>query len=216
MNLYNLDSVISRINMESMNDKKETVNIFFKNDTDKEKVLKDSSSYERYIILMNELLQSENRDLAYKNADLQQQISQLESDNETYDNSKRYTRGLLKNLVELEKLRNDVSKISKTRFNGIEKYITTYYEQQKQYFTYLKSIMIGIIAVIFHFKFFTTYQFILCFVLVSSPIIFLELHFRKFKIPSYKADGEIIKAKEASIKEISDSQDYLSELIDNI
>jgi len=202
--------------MESMNDKKETVNIFFKNDTDKEKVLKDSSSYERYIILMNELLQSENRDLAYKNADLQQQISQLESDNETYDNSKRYTRGLLKNLVELEKLRNDVSKISKTRFNGIEKYITTYYEQQKQYFTYLKSIMIGIIAVIFHFKFFTTYQFILCFVLVSSPIIFLELHFRKFKIPSYKADGEIIKAKEASIKEISDSQDYLSELIDNI
>jgi hypothetical protein len=165
---------------------------------------------------MNELLQSENRDLAYKNADLQQQISQLESDNETYDNSKRYTRGLLKNLVELEKLRNDVSKISKTRFNGIEKYITTYYDTQKQYFTYLKSIMIGIIAVIFHFKFFTTYQFILCFVLVSTPIIFLELHFRKFKIPSYKADGEIIKAKEASIKEISDSQDYLSELIDNI
>jgi hypothetical protein len=202
--------------MESMNDKKETVNIFFKNDTDKEKVLKDSSSYERYIILMNELLQSENRDLAYKNADLQQQISQLESDNETYDNSKRYTRGLLKNLVELEKLRNDVSKISKTRFNGIEKYITTYYEQQKQYFTYLKSVIIGIIAVIFHFKFFTTYQFILCFVLVSSPIIFLELHFRKFKIPSYKADGEIIKAKEERIKEISDSQDYLSELIDNI
>lgn len=199
-----------------MNDKKETVNIFFKNDTDKEKVLKDSSSYERYIILMNELLQSENRDLAYKNADLQQQISQLESDNETYDNSKRYTRGLLKNLVELEKLRNDVSKISKTRFNGIEKYITTYYEQQKQYFTYLKSVIIGIIAVIFHFKFFTTYQFILCFVLVSSPIIFLELHFRKFKIPSYKADGEIIKAKEERIKEISDSQDYLSELIDNI
>lgn len=216
MNLYNLDSVISRINMESMNDKKETVNIFFKNDTDKEKVLKDSSSYERYIILMNELLQSENRDLAYKNADLQQQISQLESDNETYDNSKRYTRGLLKNLVELEKLRNDVSKISKTRFNGIEKYITTYYNTQKQYFTYLKSIMIGIIAVIFHFKFFTTYQFILCFALVSTPIIFLELHFRKFKIPSYKADGEIIKAKEERIKEISDSQDYLSELIDNI
>lgn len=199
-----------------MNDKKETVNIFFKNDTDKEKVLKDSSSYERYIILMNELLQSENRDLAYKNADLQQQISQLESDNETYDNSKRYTRGLLKNLVELEKLRNDVSKISKTRFNGIEKYITTYYDTQKQYFTYLKSIIIGIIAVIFHFKFFTTYQFILCFVLVSSPIIFLELHFRKFKIPSYKADGEIIKSKEERIKEISDSQDYLSELIDNI
>ena len=136
--------------MESMNDKKETVNIFFKNDTDKEKVLKDSSSYERYIILMNELLQSENRDLAYKNADLQQQIAQLESDNETYDNSKRYTRGLLKNLVELEKLRNDVSKISKTRFNGIEKYITAYYDTQKQYFTYLKSIMLGIIAVIFH------------------------------------------------------------------
>jgi hypothetical protein len=44
----------------------------------------------------------------------------------------------------------------------------------------------------------------------------LELHFRKFKIPSYKADGEIIKAKEERIKEISDSQDYLSELIDNI
>ena len=202
--------------MESINDKKETVNIFFKNDKDKETVLKDSSSYERYIILMNELLQCENRDLAYKNNDLQEQISQLESDNETYDNSKRYTRGLLKNLVELEKLRNDMSKITKTRLNGIEKYITTYYYTQKQDFTYLKSIMIVIIAVIFHFKFFTTYQFILCFLLVSSPIIFLELHFRKFKIPSYSCENEVIKEKEERIKEISDSQDYLKELIDNI
>ena len=202
--------------MESMNDKKETVNIFFKTDKDNEKVLKDSSSYERYIILMNELLQSENRDLAYKNAELQQQITQLESDNETYDNSKRYTKGLLKNLVELEKLRNDVSKISKSRFSGFEKYITTYYDTQKQYFTYLKSIMIGIIAIIFHFKIFTTFQFILYIISVSSPIIFSELHFRKFKIPSYKADDAVIKAKENLIKEISDSQDYLSELIDNI
>jgi hypothetical protein len=75
--------------------------------------------------------------------------------------------------------------------------------------------MIAMIAVIFHFKFFTIYQFILFIILLSSSMIFLELHFRNLKIPCYVSENEIIK-KENRIKEISTSQDYLSELIDNI
>ena len=92
--------------------KKETINIFLKNNdntTDKNDILKDSTPYERYIIQMNETLQIDNRNLVKEVNDLEKKNNELEEENESYDTSKRYTRGLLKNLVELEKLHSQIT-----------------------------------------------------------------------------------------------------------
>ena len=58
------------------------VNIYFTNDKTRDNTLKDSTPYERYIILMNESLQSENKKLCSENNVLESRISELEEENE--------------------------------------------------------------------------------------------------------------------------------------
>ena len=75
------------------------VNIFFKtNKTNKikDEIFKGSTPFDRYIILQNETLQEENRELVSKVNELQNKNSSLQDDIDKYDNSTRYFKGLFK------------------------------------------------------------------------------------------------------------------------
>jgi hypothetical protein len=200
--------------MDKLNNK--DVNIFFTNDNAKDNTLKDSTPYERYIILINETLQAENRKLSSEIHDLEKNVSQLEEENETYDNSKRYTRGLLKNLVELEKLHSQISMKRKLMFLDSKDYIQKYFKKYIYFFRVLESIMICLSAVIYHNNVFDSIQFSLFSMFFISPIILTEIIFSKFDLPKYTNDINEIKEIEDKIKKISDSQDFLSDYIDNL
>lgn len=47
-------------------------------------------------------------------------------------------------------------------------------------------------------------------------MIFTEMIFNKFDLPKYSKDIDDIKEIEDKIKKISDSQDFLSDYIDNL
>ena len=192
------------------------VNIFFSNDNTKDNTLKDSTPYERYIILINETLQAENRKLSSEIHELEKNIGQLEEENESYDNSKRYTRGLLKNLVELEKMHSQISVKHKLMFLDSKDYIQTYFKKYIYLFRLLESIMICLSAIIYHNNVFDTIQFSLFSIFFIFPLIFTEMIFSKFDSPKYINDFEIIKEIEDKIKKIRDSQDFLSDYIDNL
>jgi hypothetical protein len=200
--------------MDKLNNK--DVNIFFTNDNAKDNTLKDSTPYERYIILINETLQAENRKLSSEIHDLEKNVSQLEEENETYDNSKRYTRGLLKNLVELEKLHSQISMKRKLMFLDSKDYIQKYFKKYIYFFRVLECIMICLCAVIYHNNVFDSIQFSLFSMFFISPIILTEMIFSKFDLPKYTDDINEIKEIEDKIKKISDSQDFLSDYIDNL
>jgi hypothetical protein len=192
------------------------VNIFFTNDNTKDNTLKDSTPYERYIILMNETLQSENKKLSSQINDLEKNVTQLEEENENYDNSKRYTRGLLKNLVELEKMHLQISAKNKLMFLDTKDYISNYFKKYIYLFRMLECILICFSAVIYHNNVFDVIQFSLFSVFFIIPLIFTEMFFNKFDLPKYSKDIDAMKEIEDKIKKIKDSQDFLCDYIDNL
>jgi cell division protein FtsB len=200
--------------MDKLNNK--DVNIYFNNDKTRDNTLKDSTPYERYIILMNETLQSENRKLSSDIHDLEKKVGELEEENESYDNSKRYTRGLLKNLVEMEKMHSQISTKHKLMFLDTKDYINKYFKKFVYYFRVMECILICLSAVVYNNSVFSDLEFLLFSIFFISPIIFTEMFFNKFNLPVYKNDNEIIKETEEKIKKISDSQDFLSDYIDNL
>lgn len=200
--------------MDKLNNK--DVNIFFTNDNAKDNTLKDSTPYERYIILINETLQAENRKLSSEIHELEKNVGQLEEENESYDNSKRYTRGLLKNLVELEKMHSQISAKHKLMFLDSKDYIQKYFKKYIYFFRILECIMICLSAVIYHNNVFDTIQFSLFSIFFIFPLVFTETIFSKFDLPKYINDIEVIKEIEDKIKKIRDSQDFLSDYIDNL
>ena len=192
------------------------VNIYFTNDKARDNTLKDSTPYERYIILMNESLQSENKKLCSENNVLESRISELEEENELYDNSKRYTRGLLKNLVELEKLHSEISAKHKLMFLDSKNYINSYFKKYIYQFRIFETFLFCLSAIIYHNNIFSYKQFLLFSIFFITPVVFTEIIFNKFDLPLYTKDIEIIKETEEKIKKISDSQDFLSDYIDNL
>lgn len=185
--------------------KRETINnIYLNSETVKNKVFKDSTPQTRYIILMNDTLQAENRNLNNRITELEIKQSEMEEEADKADTSKRYIKGLLKNLVELEKMRDEISKISKN--------IT--YNIKNNYNKLLNTVTIIIMILIFTpIIYFNYYQ------LFSIIILIFYLVKNKLKLticPEFYDENKKINEIEFEIKKIKDTQDFLSEYIDNL
>lgn len=185
--------------------KKETVNnIYLNSETVKNKVFKDSTPQTRYIILMNDTLQSENRNLNNRIAELEMKQNEMDEEADKNDTSKRYIKGLLKNLVELEKMRDEISKISKNITHNIK----NSYNKLLNIVTII--IMIIILSPIIYFNYYQLFS-----------IITLIFYFVKNKLkiticPEFYDENKKINEIEIEIKKIKDTQDFLSEYIDNL
>ena len=192
------------------------VNIYFKNDKIKNDTLNGSSFYEKYIILMNETLQIENRDLHSQIKELENKISESEEEIDKYDVSKRYTRGLLKNLVEMDKFRAIVANNNEKIANSLTNVVSEFKTKAKRHTRILEALMFVLLAVFWETKLFTHLQFglVVCIVLINNA--FTENMISNLLIPKfYDERDEILRVKE-SIKKITDSQDFLNDYIDNI
>lgn len=186
------------------------ISIYLKNDKIENDVLHNASSYEKYIILMNETLQDENRKLQAQIKDNESKISEYEEDNENYDNSKRYTKGLLKNFIEIDRLRKKIHDIYDNRnFNNESKLKKLYnYNRLFEYFIIL------LIAFLWKVEFFESFQLYFYVSTVFMYVYVIEVFFYKMKTPTEYNDK--IFETEKEIKKISDSQDFLNEYIDCI
>jgi len=186
------------------------ISIFFKNEDIKKDVLDNASSYEKYIILMNETLQEENRNLQIQIKEQELKINEFEEENENYDNSKRYTKGLLKNFVQLDVLRTKIHSIyHKRNFDNELLYKKLYnYNNISIYF------IIFLLAFIWKIEVFNNYQFYFFTFTVTLYVYIIQMIFYKLKVSN---DYDIkINDYEKEIKKISDSQDFLNEYIDCI
>ena len=210
--VFNSNYIIYYIIPMSSDKITENVNIYMKNDCAKENILKDSSSYERYIILMNENLQNENKELNVTIKNLEKQISEYEEEVDKYDVSKRYTKGLLKNLVELERLRNRISENNEKMYSNIKDDFNKIYKNNKFYLRLYELITLVIFAVLFEINIIELFDFILFmnFIIINF-YIFERINIKMKDVKCIENDELYIK-----IKKINDSQDFLNDYIDNI
>lgn len=192
----------------------ENVNIYLSQTGTKEKVLSNSSPYEKYIILMNDTLQTENRSLNDKVKDLQSQIDKNEEDIDNYDTSKRYTKGLLKNLVVLEQLRSKIANNNKETYTTYRSNLLLEYKKNRILLRTFESIVAILFAVIYRLRLFSIVTiFMLGFVFV------FQCGLTEYILVSYKNVVFVSNNNselEEKIKKINDSQDFLNEYIENI
>ena len=83
----------------------DTVHIYLKNPEFKENIIQDATASEKYLILQNDTLHHEKIELTKLIEELREEITMLETDNERMEQGKTYMGGIIKNCMELDKLR---------------------------------------------------------------------------------------------------------------
>lgn len=190
------------------------VNIFFKTNKIKEETLKGSTPFDRYIILQNETLQEENRQLTSKVNDLQTENSLLQEDIDKYDNSSRYFKGLLKNLSELEKLAGIVASEIEILGNKNFNIYKNFKIKAQRHIYYLEAIMILFMGILYEFKFLSQFQSIVVVFIVLFNIAFTQNMLNNLVCDNI--ENTLINNTKKKIDDIHKGQDYLSDYIDNL
>ena len=106
------------------NTTKDSVNIYLHSQELKDSVLNGSSSYERYIILMNDTLQLENKKNTTMIAELESSIEELNDEIGTSDVRNSNIKGLLKNFHEMNKWYSDLDMHKSSIISKIQTDIT--------------------------------------------------------------------------------------------
>lgn len=176
-----------------------------------------SSQFENYIIISNKSLSNECKSLRSELKTKEIKIEELTNENEKFDNSIRYLRGLLKNYVDLE----DKAMIINNKYKIIiDKNINTF-KNNLLFPVKNKNIVEIVFVVNMIFFLLSIYKNIfvsLCIVIQSSIIYFYCNYndiflFNKQNIKSDSLLKEIDKINN-EIKDIKSSCDFLSDLID--
>jgi hypothetical protein len=191
----------------------EPENLYFKNNEIKESVLRDSSSYEKYIILMNETLQQENKVLKEQMNELETKINDYEEEIDKYDTSKRYTKGLLKNLVELEKLSSQLNENTIFTYSNYQKIYNQKLNTQKSSLRIYYILASITLAFLFQIDFLDLNSLT---IIVSSFLYNIyanEFYFNRIIVPDIPENNKALIEK---IQKIKNSQDYLNDYIDNL
>ena len=190
----------------------EHVNIYLKNNTDKENIFRDSSTYEKYIILMNEDLQGENKNLTKQISDLNVKLNEKEEENDKYDTSKRYIKGLLHNLIEIEKMTTEINENINEFYKKEKNIYENNFISTKFYFQLYESFFIIFLGILFQLSFMNIFLIIIFIFYISGNFYFIEKFPDKINICNSQENNNLTE----KIQKIKKSQDFLSEYIDNI
>ena len=194
-----------------MSEIQENVTIFLTTKDRKNKVLSSSTPQENYIILMNDILQSEQRSLTNKIQELNVKIDELESDNDRMEKGRTYMKGLLKNFNELGKYREQIIKNQDNILENIPKDLQIFKCRAIKHLRILQSILLGFMCIWYETH--SLLDFISIFFLLITIAAFQESTIWNMPITN-KGDNNIDIKNE--IVELEKGQDYIHELIDQL
>jgi hypothetical protein len=205
------------------------INIFKNNES---QIEQSSNKSESYIILMNEDLNNKNRDYIIEIEQLTYQVNDLEEMNDKSEKSITYMRGLLKNIIGLKKLINEVNKIYKEHDKNIleiNKCISNLVLNLNKSINILPIIYSIVIVLCFLMNISNLYNIIIqTFVIVITLLINFTyvnldirfiLEYSKYnnsKNIIFSSTRKYINEKEEEIKKIEDANDFLNEYVDVI
>jgi hypothetical protein len=192
----------------------ENIHIYLKSDKDQE-MLKNVSSYEKYIILTNETLHSENRELRGENLKLTEKVEKQEDDYDNLEKSINYMKGFLKNLVIMEQISFSKSEEYKKIYNDFDVEVKNFRNITLKHFRFLQAIMVIIVAVLYETEIYSFLQsFIMCIIFVVFSA-FHESTIKEMKVPNtISLHLKKIHEKDSEMAELKKGQDFLNEYIE--
>lgn len=183
----------------------------------KDKILSDANTYEKYVILQNETLHIRVNELQDDVKRLESSVEELEEDNGRMEKSKGYTRNLLKNFSELDKLNIKWREESNKYYKEVQ-------TKQKKFidFTYHCIVLINVVLTIHLPISFYYLNTILGVIFLTGIYGFFLYLSKKFYFITKEIEFNLIektdkvKTIKEDIKKINDCYDFINEYIDNV
>ena len=198
--------------MSMSDDTEKTVHIYLGKPEEKERVFANASSHEKYIILMNESLQSENRRLTIKITEQTQRVEELEGDEDRAEVRMNNVKGLLKNFNEMHKWDKEVSQktaamLSKTRDN-----VNGFKQKAVRHFYYLQGVLLCFLCL--HIEMFSATESLSVGTILAIVVAFQISTLRNLVLPTFPTEEKRIKELLKELKTTLAAQDYIHEFID--
>lgn len=195
-----------------MSEEKESIHIHLSDMKKKEEIIANASSVEKYIILQNEEIHKRNKELVVENTNLKNSESELEDTIERLEKTRDGFRLLLKNFLSVDENREKIVNIYHIHDKENAKFLIKYkkdYRKQLRFFEVLAVLVFSLY--IYHDMFLETFPVLVLFLINLFSQEFLICH---LSLPSEKTRCDIVKNIENEIKKVSNTQEYLHELID--
>jgi len=194
------------------------INIFLNSEEKTEQVLNNATSYEKYIILQNDTLQIKNKQLEDEVSQLSTTNDELEDDNSRMETGKRYTKNLLKNFVELDKLRVKVDEESSSYYKSIKNKNIVFKNRLYKHIRIFQFFMSIISCLIlfddeYSIQMFVNLVNLLCVVSFLESMMINSCKHIDIKLVN---NNKTIKNLNKDIKEITDCYDFIHEHLDNL
>jgi TolA-binding protein len=196
-------------NTEQTNDR---VNIFLGNDSTKNEILSGASPQEKYIILVNDTLQTENRQHIDRVKELESQVEDLEGDIERMEKGKACLKGMLNNFNEMNKMKTNVAKIETEIRQETTNHIRLFKHKANKQLRMLEAFMVCVLGICYEWNFGN------CYILAGVMMIFIadaESTIANLIIPTFSDKENKLNELHSEIKEADKAQDYIHELIES-
>jgi hypothetical protein len=192
------------------------VHIYLKSDNDSTQRVfsKPDGQFDRYVILMNETLQVENRELRDSLKENEARAEELESENDRHDKGKTYIKGLLKNLVELDTLRKADTAINTEIHLTILKQVKNY---KLQMYKNLQVLTVCLLVACIALAIYGSWVYAMICALLSCADIWSRCEsITCFVTSNFAEKNESLKTIRAEIKIITDAQDFIHNHMDSL
>lgn len=194
---------------DQLNDR---VNIFLGNDSVKNEILTGASPQEKYIILTNDTLQTENRQHIDRVKELESQVEDLEGDIERMEKGKACLKGMLNNFNEMNKMKTNVAKIETEIRQETTNHIRLFKHKATKQLRMLEAFMVCVLGICYEWNFGN------CYILAGVMMIFIadaESTIANLTIPTFSDKENKLNELQSEIKEADKAQDYIHELIES-
>jgi len=184
----------------------------------KEEILGDAKTYEKYVILQNETLHNKVNQLQDKVNSLESTIEELQDDNDRMEKSKGYTKNLLKNFSELDKLNIKWREESNKHYKEIQKKQNNFIKTTSHIIMLFELLFTAYLAIYFYYL--NSIYKIIFRVVLYILFIYLSREFHSITLKYMEFDliekTNKVKTIKEDIKKINDCYDFINEYIDNV
>jgi hypothetical protein len=195
-----------------MSENKETVNIFLHNQEVRDNVLSGTSPHEKYIILMNDTLQTENRKLVVLVKEFEDRVEEMDSDLGQAETRNNNIKGLLKNFHEMDKWRDELNKLEEKMLVDTQKSIRAFKWKATKHLRILEGLLVLFAGICF--ECYPLLQFLPILGILLVVVAFQESTLRNLVLPTFEKDKTRVDELRKDITKTIKAQDYIHEFLD--
>lgn len=169
---------------------------------------------EKYIITLNDTLQTKQKEDLLTIHALEQKIEEMEDEVESLEKKNSYLKSLLKNFHEMNKMSKELSKNNIVMRENTAISLNFFKYRATKHLRYLEALLMIFLGIFYEFYpiDYTFNVFIMLVIIVS----FQESTLMNLIIPTLPEKANRNKELVTEIEKINKSQDYIHEFIDNI